>query len=485
MAIDQNKNGTPPSRAAGSPPSRAAGSPPSRAAGSPPSRAAGSPPSRAVGSPSSPPSRAAASPSSRGVSSPNSPSNRGFGQASSGGKMPQRAVGPSNRNIGGVTPPKSMGGRPVQNQGVYIETDVGEDEVTVGGVVASVGTSIGYALLYVIMVIGISVVLACVGWIVANDVLALNKIPHEVVIDVTEYDDFDSVAEQLKDEGIIDYKFVFDLFATFTNKKESISPGTYTVDTDMDYNALIRNLGASSDTKAQVKVTIPEGYTVDQIFQVLAENNVASVEDLQETAANYDYKFDFLRDEVPLGDYHRLEGYLYPDTYEFYVYHNPIYVLNTMLCNFYYRVIENDEISAYVESSGYSLNEVLNIAAMIERETDSTDRNNISSVIYNRLKNPSYETNGCLQIDATIYYLTGRDVTQNDRETLMNPYNTHINAGLPPGPICNPGIESILAAVSPSNTNYYYYALGDDGLHHFYQSYSSLSSFIASQSRYN
>lgn len=374
--------------------------------------------------------------------------------------------------------------RRTENQGAYVESDTGDEYYTAADIATSVGTSIGYALIYVIMVLGVSVIFACVGWIVANDVLALNKIPLEAVIEVTEWDDFDAVADKLKDEGLIEYRFVFDLFATITGSKEEISPGTYTVDTNMDYNALIRNLGVRSSTRAEVTITIPEGYTVDQIFELLEENGVAKVADLKEKAADYPYKFDFLQ-EIPLGDYHRLEGYLFPDTYTFYVYHDPLYVINTMLANFYYRVIANDVMMDRLDACGYSLQEILNVAAMIERETDGTDRRNIASVIFNRLENPSFETNGCLQIDATLYYLTGREVTQNDRETINNPYNTHINAGLPPGPICNPGLTSIQAALDPENTRYYYYALGDDGLHHFYQTYSGLSSFIKTQNRYN
>ncbi len=369
---------------------------------------------------------------------------------------------------------------------VFMETDDGEEyrEYTVGSVVAGIGWSVGYAFLYVIMVVGISVILACVGWIVANDVLALNKMPIEVEITVTEQDDFTSVAQKLKDAGLIDYMFVFDLFAEFSGGKESISPGAFTLTSEMDYSALIRNLGANSDTRAQIKVTIPEGYNIDQIFNLLEDKGVSTFALLSDMAANYDYAFGFLED-VPLGDYHRLEGYLFPDTYTFYSMNDPKYAINTMLVNFYTRVVSNETIMYGIEQTGYTLHEVVNIASMIERETDGTDRTKIASVVFNRLENPWYETNGCLQIDATLYYLLGREVTQHDRETIENPYNTHINPGLPPGAICNPGMESILAVLEAENTNYYYYALGDDDLHHFYNSYSSFSKFLASQERYS
>jgi UPF0755 protein len=205
------------------------------------------------------------------------------------------------------------------------------------------------------------------------------------------------------------------------------------------------------------------------------------VEELQDAAANHDYNFSFLQD-IPLGDYKRLEGYLFPSTYTFYTPHDPVYAINKMLVAFDSKF--TDELRQQAADMGYSVHEVLTIASMIEKETDGTDRARIASVIYNRLSNPSYETVGKLDIDATILYVTGRAVTQSDYQTVDSPYNTYLNKGLPPGPIANPGMESILAALNPSGESYYYYALGDDGLHHFYKTYSGLQEFLNSQELY-
>ncbi len=343
-------------------------------------------------------------------------------------------------------------------------------------------TGIGFALFYVIFVIGISVILACVGWVMANDLLALNKEEHSATIVVSTSDTLDDVVDKLVENELVEIPFLFKLFATFTNAEESISRGTYTLNSDMDYSALLSGLSANSDTRTTVTITFPEGYTLDQIFALMEENGVATVEELEETAANYDYAFSFLQD-IELGDYHRLEGYLYPDTYDFYTPNDPIYAINKMLVNFDARL--TDALREEIAESGYTIHEMLTIASMIEKETDGTDRTQIASVIYNRLDNPSYETVGRLQIDATIYYITGREVTQNDRETLDSPYNTHINQGLPPGPIASPGLSAIMAAIRPDSTGYYYYALGDDGLHHYYKTYESFLSFLNSQERYS
>ncbi|MCI9156739.1 MAG: endolytic transglycosylase MltG [Lawsonibacter sp.] len=350
----------------------------------------------------------------------------------------------------------------------------------------SAGRTAGLVLLYVTAVIGVSILLACVGWVCAEDVLALNKQPHkEITFTITADEDFDSVADRLKKEGMIEYKSLFKLFATITHKKDSLSVGTYTLDTDMDYRALLAGMRANSANRAQVRVSIPEGYTVDQIFSLLVEKGVAAdIEELQDAAANHDYSFDFLQNVVPLGDYHRLEGYLMPATYDFYTPHDPIYALNKLLVYFDSEVI-TDSIMEQVEESGYTLREVLTIASMIERETTGEDREDISAVIHNRLENPSAGTQGYLQIDATLVYINGgREPVESDRN-IDSPYNTYLYKGLPPGPIANPGMESIVAALKPSDSKDFYYALGDDNTHHFFRTYDQLQSFIASQERYN
>ncbi len=346
----------------------------------------------------------------------------------------------------------------------------------------SAGGTALLVLLYVAAVIGLSVVLACVGWVAAGDVLALNKAEKVVSFTVKPEDDFDSVTERLEEEGLIEYKFLFKLFATITHKKDSLSVGTYTLTTDMDYRALLAGMRANSANRAQVTVVIPEGYTVDQIFDLLVEKGVAkSLEELQDAAANHDYAFSFLED-IPLGDYHRLEGYLMPATYDFYTPHDPIYALNKLLLYFDSQV--SDNIREQAEATGYSLREILTIASMIEREATNEDRTDISSVIYNRLNNPNAGTQGYLQIDATLVYINGgREPTGEDRN-IDSPYNTYLYKGLPPGPIANPGMESIVAAMNPSSSKYYYYALGDDNIHHFFQTYDQLQRFIASQERY-
>ena len=253
----------------------------------------------------------------------------------------------------------------------------------------------------------------------------------------------------------------------------------------MDYSALLRNMGSSSSARATVEVMIPEGYTLDRIFALLEENGVATASELSDAATNYDFDYDFL-DDSTLGQSERLEGYLFPDTYEFYVNSEPETVLSRMLSNFQNRVFDEEQVDqnliAQAEANGYSLRDILTIASIIERETDGVDQTSISSVIYNRL-NEGGGTNGYLQMDSTIYYIIGdysRALTAEDL-AIDSPYNTYLYQGLPAGPICCPGLTAIRAALDPDETDYYYFYLGDDGSTHFFSDYDEFLAFRDSQ----
>jgi len=344
------------------------------------------------------------------------------------------------------------------------------------------------ALLYVLAVIGVSAVLATLGWTWASDLLALNKAEHSAVISISDSlfttsmeenkdgasvpvsrADLDKVTDMLKDEGLIEYKFLFKLFGWFSHADTKIVPGTYELDTQMDYRALVANMSSSSANRQEVDVTIPEGYGIDQIFDLLEENAVSTVDKLRDTAANYAYRWDFLQD-IPLGDYHRLEGYLFPDTYTFYTGQDPIYVLNKLLNGFHTKM---KSYYSRFDGEGYSLHDIVTIASLIEKETDGQDRRTISSVIYNRLEHPDQETAGYLQIDATLVYINGGKIPTEADKSIDSPYNTYLYPGLPAGPISNPGEESLAAAMEPESTKYYYYVLNPETkLHEFSRTYA-------------
>ena len=336
-------------------------------------------------------------------------------------------------------------------------------------------------VLWAICVIAASLALSGIGWLLANDFAALNKEPLTATVTVTKDDDLDSVADKLKDEGMIEYKWFFKLFGKVAHAEDKIGIGEHELNTTMDYSALINHMRSSSGalTSETVRVTIHEGATVKQIIELLAEYGVNTVEELTDAAANYDYTYPFIIGKK--GDITRLEGYLFPDTYEFYVNGNAATALGRMLSNFNTKL---DDLQDLVDASGRPLSEIITIASLIEKETDGSDRANIASVIYNRLNNVG-ETYHLLQIDASqIYGLGDRyscKLTQSELD-YDTPYNTHIHEGLPPTPIANPGLASIRAALEPAQTGYYFYALGKDGVHHYFATYREFLNFVNSSS---
>ncbi|MBQ9648595.1 MAG: endolytic transglycosylase MltG [Oscillospiraceae bacterium] len=338
-------------------------------------------------------------------------------------------------------------------------------------------------LLWVIFVIVASLALSGVGWLLANDFAAFNKEPVTATVTVTKDDDLDTVADKLKDEGLIEYKWFFKLFGKVAHAEDKIGIGAHELNTTMDYSALINGMRSSSGslTSETVRVTFKEGLTVRQTIALMAEYGVNTEEELTDAAKNYDFDYAFITGGK--GDITRLEGYLFPDTYEFYVGGNPATALGRMLSNFEAK-LSDETLEEAIENSPYTLSQVVTIASLIEKETDGHDRANIASVIYNRLSNAG-ETAYLLQIDASqIYGLGDRytgQLTRSDLE-IDTPYNTHIHQGLPPTPIANPGIASIQAALEPAQTGFYFYALGTDGAHHFFATYNEFLSFVNSSS---
>lgn len=335
-------------------------------------------------------------------------------------------------------------------------------------------------VLWLIFVVAASLILSAVGWLLANDFAALNKAPLSATVTITKDDDLDTVADKLKDTGLIEYKWFFKLFGKIAHAEDKIGIGDHELNTEMDYSALINGMRSSSGSlnSDTVRVAIPEGYTVRQIIALLVKYGVSTEEELTEAAKSYDYSYSFITGEK--GDIKRLEGYLFPDTYEFYVGGNAANALGKMLSNFNTKM--TPELMEKVTASGRSLSDIVTIASLIEKETDGHDRANIASVVYNRLNNVG-ETYHLLQIDASVIYglgdkYTGK-LTQADLD-YDTPYNLHIHEGLPPTPIANPGLASIEAALEPAQTGFYFYALGKDGVHHFFDTYNKFLDFVGS-----
>jgi len=357
------------------------------------------------------------------------------------------------------------------------------------------------AIMYFTFVACVSIVLACLAWMCASDMLALNKdnftatvvLPMEIftseTVDTYDEDgkktgtervvsaDISYVADQLEAAGLIEYKWLFEFFCDMSNADKKVSPGEYELQSRYDYRALIQNMRAGSDSALTIDVTIPEGFTMEQIFHRLEEYGVCDYDELMEAAANYNFNYKFLEGHEP-GDAKRLEGFLFPDTYQFYVDMEASSAINKFLTGFYYK-FTNDMIYQ-AQNMGLTVDEVVTVASLIEREAaNDSERSLIASVIYNRLA-----TYMPLGIDASILYLHQDHEGAPTADMLAEdtPYNTRIHAGLTPTPISNPGLASIQAALNPENTNYYYYALDTaTGQHRFFNGSYEHAQFVETQ----
>lgn len=353
-------------------------------------------------------------------------------------------------------------------------------------------------IMYFVFVVSISIILACLAWMAASDVLALNKVNISAVVELSDdiftaktfeqtdedgnvttktvtYADIDAVADILKAHGLIEYKPLFKFYCAISNASNKIAAGSYELSTDYDYRALVKKMNQYSGAAVTVEVMFPEGFTMQQIFERLEENKVASVDDLMEAAKNFSYNYSFLNADE-LGNANRLEGYLFPDTYEFYAYMEPSSAINKFLDNFRRRV--TDEMEAQAAARGKTMDEIIIMASLIEKEAaNNEERAKIASVIYNRLN-----AGMPLQIDATVNYVTGKNKIEDGDLEVNSPYNTYVNKGLPPGPIANPGLASIQAALQPETTSYYYYALDVSTMtHKFSRTYEEHVAFVATQ----
>lgn len=333
----------------------------------------------------------------------------------------------------------------------------------------------------------IGVTLGRMVWICAADVLAFGREDQTAIVTVYESDSIDQITEKLHNAKLIKYPGLFKLYAKFAVDEGEIHPGIWTLNTRYDYHALVKMMTPSSSREV-VKVMIPEGYTCRQIFALLEENKVCTVKDMEAYAASGEVGDYWFLEGVERGDKYSLEGFLFPDTYEFYTNESPKNILNKMLTNFDVRFDEemryqidilnghladlmrsdgkNDD---YIRSHTFTVRDVVNVAAMVEKEAvGSKDSRTIASVIYNRLFNwggtPAY-----LNIDATIIYALGgkTDLTSEDMK-VDSPYNTYYHTGLTPGPIANPGLATLKAALDPEDTDFYFYVLDPvAGSHHF------------------
>lgn len=315
-----------------------------------------------------------------------------------------------------------------------------------------------------------------------NDLLAINRTDSsKVKIEIPENPTLDDVAETLAKNKIIEQPSYFKMFATITKSADDFTQGTYEISKNMDYEAIINYLLSSNNRTDTVKVMITEGQNVIEVANTLKEKGaISSTDKFLELCAsdNFDDDFSFLK-EIKNGSdrYYKLEGYLYPDTYEFYKNEDAESAIYKFLNNYETKINEKRDVNGYDKlmtvnklikesNSKYSLDQIMTIASIIQAEAaDVDDMYNVSSIIHNRLTADADMGVSNLGLDSTKFYpyRSAVDVPDGKGKNYTSKYDTYSKSGLPAGPICNPGMDAILAAINPNDTNYYYFCHDKDG----------------------
>ena len=287
----------------------------------------------------------------------------------------------------------------------------------------------------------------------------------------------EEIANILKENDLISSVFGFKLTSKLEGFDGTYKCGTYNVDTGMTKRQIMELL-QSGKVASDLKLMVPEGNTVKQIAARAEEAGICTAEEFIAEANTGTFDYEFLKD-LPEREY-RLEGYLFPDTYFLSENMTAHDVIDTMLKRF--DQMYTEEYRNAVASSGHTLDEIVTLASMVEKEIKlPEERTRAAGVMYNRLRDGI-----TLGIDATVLYAVGKtagELTQADLNT-DSPYNTRINYGLPLGPIANPGEASFKAALYPETHNYLYYvveAVGKDN-HVYCETYDE---FLSAKAAYN
>ena len=297
-----------------------------------------------------------------------------------------------------------------------------------------------------------------------NDVLAINR-DSETIVTVSIPADADTrtVLKILKDNNLIEHRFFCEAVASIMRfRDDNYLTGIYYVTASMGVEKMLSTFKVAPTTGETVTLTFPEGYTVDQIVAKLAEYEVCSADVMYQTMREVDFssEYSFIQEMDDKEDRFRmLEGYLYPDTYEFYIGENPSSVIRKFLNNFQKKWTE--EYAKQAEALNMTVDDVITLASIIQKEAYGEDQSPlVSSVLHNRLDNSGLYPS--LQCDSTTEYINEyiaasvTDAAELSRYTDL--YSSYRCAGLPVGAICNPGDDAINAALFPTDTNYYFFA---------------------------
>lgn len=316
-----------------------------------------------------------------------------------------------------------------------------------------------FILLFVIVVTGIKTV----------GLFNPPKETGEATFTIEEGSGLSAIASVLSENKIIKSELSFKLYSKFFSDSSKFQAGQYKVERPMKMSEITRLLTKGSNIAGGVKITIPEGYVITQVAKLLESKGLGKKDEFLALAKEGKFDYEFLNFKKTAAIKYKLEGFIYPDTYYFFEKATSEEIIKILLDTFEQRVWK--KLEAASDKKGLDHLELLTLASIVEKEAVvDEERAKIAAVFFNRI---NIDMN--LQSCATVQYALNREKfskTVTFEETrLDSPYNTYKNQGLPPGPICNPGIKSIEATINPDTNKYLFFVAKGDGSHYFSLTY--------------
>ncbi len=341
-----------------------------------------------------------------------------------------------------------------------------------------------FRCVWISMILLVSIALTRYLMVGVDDLLAVSRASGSVQVELEENCSVGDVADVLKEQGVINNSFFFTMYCLVTGADDGFGQGSFTLDTNLDYEAIINYLQTTGNRQDVVTITFPEGLSLLEVAQKLEENEVCTVEEVLEAANSGEYdNYDFINAIDNEEDrYYKLEGYLFPDTYDFYKGEDPKIALGKMINNCQNRF--SKETRDEIQEQGYTIDEVLTLASIVQAEaTDEKDMRMVAGILINRLENGASRDIYRLECDSTTYYpyRSKSQVPEEERDTFKSTYDTYTIEGLPPGPICNPGMDAIQAVLEPSSESagMYYFCHDADGNAYYASTWSQHEANLA------
>nr|WP_319488445.1 endolytic transglycosylase MltG [uncultured Caproiciproducens sp.] len=324
-----------------------------------------------------------------------------------------------------------------------------------------------FRFIWIIMVLFASILFAQFMIAGIDDMLAIGKEKVTVTVEIPKNASTEQIAGILNSAGIVRDVNFFQVYSKLTKADGHYSNGSYKIDTNMDYEAIINNLQSNLNRVDTIKITFKEGVNIVEAAALMEKNGICTAKDMLAVANSddFDKNYEMLQAITNEKDrYYKLEGYLFPDTYEFYKDEDPELAVAKLLSNCNVKLTK--QIRSKAAAQNMTIDQMMTLASMIQAEAaDKEDMYKVSSVFHNRLNSGGTGDLLRLRSDPTTYYpyRTKAAVPSDIRETYKSKYDTYTIKGLPAGPICNPGLDAIDAALNPTSTKYYYFCHDKDG----------------------